>query len=101
MIGPTTAEMPLKKAVPENAIPAYSGWLPAHSAAAFGHADEKPPLCSRRKPSGWERTGSTAVLTSAPKMTAKKYRKTEVLAKPHRKNALSALPSALIAMMEG
>ena len=44
MMGPTTAEMPLKNAMLENAMPANSGFWPTHSAAALGQLEEKPPL---------------------------------------------------------
>ena len=44
MIGPTTAETPLKNEMLENAIPVYSGLLPAHSVDALIHVAEKPPL---------------------------------------------------------
>lgn len=47
MMGPMTAEIPFENARPENAIPAYSGLFPAHSAAAFGHVEENPPDYAR------------------------------------------------------
>ena len=39
------AEMPLNMAVEAIAMPVYSGLPPAHSNAAFGQVEEKPPLC--------------------------------------------------------
>ena len=44
-MGPITAERPLAKDTPENAILANSGTPPADSTAAMVHVDENPPLC--------------------------------------------------------
>ena len=62
MMGPITAEIPLKKEKPEMTMPVYSGLLPAHSAAALGQVDVDPPLweevsiLAQRKTQGNKRT---------------------------------------------
>lgn len=45
-MGPITAERPLAKDTPENAMLVNSGTPPADSTAAIVHVDEKPPLCA-------------------------------------------------------